>query len=103
MGASHKYDLTSDVTHLLVGEVDTPKYKFVARERTDVKVLAPDWIESVRAQWLEGGVTDVAATERQHMLPTFWNLKICVTGFQDRTWTCRRGCPSGTDSLYSRL
>ena len=83
MGASHKLDLTSDVTHLLVGDVDTPKYKYVARERPDVKCLHHEWVEAVRASWIEGGETDVEALEKEYRLPTFYGLRICVTGFSD--------------------
>lgn len=83
MGAVHKFDLTSDVTHLIVGDYDTPKYKFVAKERSDVKVMQASWIAAVRASWLEGGVTDVEAAELNHKLPTYHGLRICVTGFDD--------------------
>ena len=84
MGAVHKLDLTSDVTHLIVGDSDTPKYKFVAREREDVKCLLPSWIEAVRLSWMEGEDINVQALEREHSLPTFAGLRICVTGFDDR-------------------
>ena len=84
MGAVHKLDLTSDVTHLIVGDTDTPKYKYVAKERPDVKCLSPNWIEAVRLSWIEGGETDVEALELQYGLPTFMGLKVCVTGFEDR-------------------
>jgi len=84
MGAVHKLDLTSDVTHLIVGDTDTPKYKFVAKERPDVKCVLPSWIEAVRMSWLEGGDTDVEGLEREHRLPTFTSLRLCVTGFDDR-------------------
>ena len=84
MGAVHKLDLTSDVTHLVVGETDTPKYKFVARERPDVKCILPSWIEAVRASWLQGGATDIEVLERVHKLPSFAGLRLCVTGFDDR-------------------
>lgn len=83
MGAIHKFDLTSDVTHLIVGGTDTPKYKFVAKERPDVKCLLPGWIDAVRASWMEGGETDVHALEITHRLPTLTGLIICVTGFDD--------------------
>lgn len=83
MGAIHKYDLTSDVTHLIVGNIDTPKYKYVAKERPDVKVLTPDWLEAVRLSWMKGGDTDVAALEEEYQVPTFQGLRICVTGFDD--------------------
>lgn len=83
MGATHKYDLTSDVTHLLVGDTNTEKYKFVARERSDVLVLMPEWIEAVRQSWMEGGDTDLKALEAKYKLPTFHGISICVTGFDD--------------------
>lgn len=83
MGASHKLDLTSDVTHLIVGNIDTPKYKFTAKERSDVKVFDPDWLHAVREVWLEGGEVDLVELEAKHKLPTFYGLKICVTGFND--------------------
>ena len=83
LGATHKLDLTSDVTHLLVGDIDTPKYKYVAKEREDVKVLRPGWIEAVRQSWIEGGETDVGELEKQYRLPPLSGLTICVTGFED--------------------
>ena len=86
MGAIHKLDLTSDVTHLIVGDSDTPKYKFVARERPDVKCFLPSWIDAVRASWMEGGETDVNGLEIAHKLPTLTGLKVCVTGFDDCTF-----------------
>lgn len=88
MGAVHKLDLTSDVTHLVVGDSDTPKYKFVAKERPDVSCVLPSWIEAVRAAWLEGGETNVEELEREHRLPTFTGLKLCVTGFNDCLSPC---------------
>ena len=88
MGAIHKFDLTSDVTHLIVGDTNTPKYKFVAKERPDVKCLLPSWIDAVRTSWMEGGETDVEALEIAHRLPTLTGLKVCVTGFDDRTFEC---------------
>ncbi|MCJ1377058.1 hypothetical protein MMC17_000148 [Xylographa soralifera] len=83
MGAVHKLDLTSDVTHLIVGDTDTPKYKYVAKERPDVKCLLPEWVDAVRQSWMEGGDTDVEALEVQYKLPTFAGLRVCVTGFED--------------------
>lgn len=83
MGAAYIYDLTSDVTHLLVGNIDTPKYKYVAKDRPDVVVVTTAWLEAVRASWMKGGETDVAALEKEHRVPTFFNLKICLTGFDD--------------------
>ncbi|GAQ09828.1 S-M checkpoint control protein rad4 [Aspergillus lentulus] len=86
MGAAHKFDLTSDVTHLLVGEINTAKYKFVARERSDVVVLRPEWVEAVRQSWMQGEDTDIRALEQQYRLPTFMGLAICITGFEDMAY-----------------
>lgn len=83
MGAEHKLDLTSDVTHLLVGSTDTPKYQYVAREREDVKVLRAEWVEAVRKCWMEDQQLDMNALEADYRVPTFAGLKICITGFDD--------------------
>lgn len=91
MGAVTKRDLTSDVTHLIVGDTGTPKYRFVARERPDVKCLLPTWIDAVRQSWMDGGETDVEALEVAHRLPTFEGLTICVTGFDDCMYLSMEG------------
>lgn len=83
MGASHQLDLTGDVTHLLVGKNGTEKYRYVARERPDICVLRPEWVEAVKEAWKEGGETDVHALEEKHRYPTFACLRICVTGIID--------------------
>ncbi|KAK4553854.1 protein kinase activating protein dpb11 [Recurvomyces mirabilis] len=83
MGAVHKLDLTSDVTHLIVGNVNTAKYKYVAKERQDMRVLKAEWVEAVRNSWTEGGQVDVAALEDEYRLGAFFGLKICVTGFDN--------------------
>ncbi|KAI9838239.1 MAG: hypothetical protein M1837_002513 [Sclerophora amabilis] len=83
MGATHQLDLTHDVTHLLVGDTDTPKYKFVAKERPDVKVLSPDFVDAVRLLWIQGDEIDMIALEETYRLPTFAGLRVCLTGFDD--------------------
>src|SRR5215469_8431285 len=83
MGAEHKYDLTSDVTHLIIGSVATNKYRYVAKERPDVKVLLPSFVEAVREAWLVGAEPDVEALEIDHRAPTLFGLRICLTGFED--------------------
>ncbi|KAL9026163.1 MAG: hypothetical protein Q9196_005130 [Gyalolechia fulgens] len=86
MGAVHKYDLTSDVTHLIVGDTDTPKYKFVAKERPDVKCMQPDWVGALRQLWVDDVEADFQALESQYRLPTLHNLRICMTGFEDPSY-----------------
>lgn len=84
MGAVIKLDLTSDVTHLIVGNTNSAKYRYVARCREDVKVLRPEWMEALRTAWMAGGEVDTEELEKEYRLPTFFDLKICLTGFDDR-------------------
>jgi DNA replication regulator DPB11 len=84
MGATHKLDLTGEVTHLIVGDLDTPKYKYVAKERPDIIVLDPKWIDAVREAWMGGGDVDVEGLEKAHRYPTLAGLKVCITGIPDQ-------------------
>ena len=83
MGADHSLDLTSDVTHLLVGSSDSEKYRYVAREREDVKVLLPEFVGAVRELWMNDQPIDLNALEAQYRCPTLFSLKLCITGFDD--------------------
>jgi DNA replication regulator DPB11 len=84
MGALHRYDLTLDVTHLIVGAYDTPKYRYVAKERPDVRPMTVEWIEAVRELWIKDLEIDMASLEREHALPVFQSLKFSMTGCDDR-------------------
>lgn len=90
MGGEHKLDLTSDVTHLLVEVSDVPtvvhltaKYKYVAANREDVRVLQPAWLEAVRQSWMTGEKFNLQALEEEYKLPIFAGLSVCLTGFED--------------------
>lgn len=83
LGAQFQLDLTSHVTHLIVGCITTPKYRYVAKERPDIKVVRREWLEAVRQGWMGGGDVNVQELEGQHRLPTFFDLKICITGWED--------------------
>ncbi|KAK1751282.1 S-M checkpoint control protein rad4 [Echria macrotheca] len=99
LGGVHKYDLTPDCTHLIVGEYDTPKYRHVAKERPDVKPMDAAWIEAVRDLWMQDADIDFDALEAQWQLKTFERsgseptpdggepqrrrLICCMTGFED--------------------
>ncbi|ROW17694.1 hypothetical protein VPNG_00979 [Cytospora leucostoma] len=74
LGGIHKYDLTPDVTHLIVGEYDTPKYRHVAKERPDIKPMAVGWVEAVRDLWVKDEHINFVALEKQ------WCLKAFETG-----------------------
>jgi DNA replication regulator DPB11 len=91
MGGEHKLDLTSDVTHLLVEISEaltvvhlTAKYKYVAANREDVRVLQPAWLEAVRQSWMTGEKFNLQALEEEYKLPIFAGLSVCLTGFDDR-------------------
>jgi DNA replication regulator DPB11 len=73
------------VTHLVIGgSVDTPKYKYVARERPDVKVVLPEFVAAVKESWMQGGGTDVEAIEMAYRAPALKGLIVCVTGIENR-------------------
>ncbi|KAI9159020.1 S-M checkpoint control protein rad4 [Paramyrothecium foliicola] len=98
LGGVHKYDLTPQVTHLIVGEYDTPKYRHVARERPDILPMDAQWIEALSDLWKNDDEIDFDALETQHRLKALEtcgiepssqpgemrpreSLLICLTGF----------------------
>ncbi|KAI1465133.1 uncharacterized protein F4812DRAFT_133481 [Daldinia caldariorum] len=100
LGGIHKYDLTPNVTHLIVGDYDTAKYRHVARERPDIKPMAAGWVDAVRDLWTEDKDFDFTALEEEWKLKTFetgggipksaipeqrerTRLICCLTGFED--------------------
>ncbi|TGJ78359.1 hypothetical protein E0Z10_g10405 [Xylaria hypoxylon] len=100
MGGVHKYDLTPDVTHLVVGDYNTAKYRHVAKERSDIKPMAAGWVDAVRRLWVEDQDIDFAELEALWKLRTFESgggipsspnpaergrqrLVCCLTGFED--------------------
>ncbi|KAF9765482.1 hypothetical protein IL306_002235 [Fusarium sp. DS 682] len=102
LGGIHKYDLTPDVTHLIVGDYDTPKYRHVARERPDIKAMDAAWIEDLSEIWKNDEEIDYRELESKHQLkplekrgidptvqpqrgePARDSLLICLTGFGDQ-------------------
>ncbi|KAK3905468.1 hypothetical protein C8A05DRAFT_41586 [Staphylotrichum tortipilum] len=99
LGGVHKYDLTPDCTHLIVGDYDTPKYRHVAKERPDVRAMTAGWVEAVRNLWVQDAVIDFVALEKEWQLRPFETgggdpsddgsepprrtLLCCMTGFED--------------------
>ncbi|KAL1878581.1 hypothetical protein VTK73DRAFT_7759 [Phialemonium thermophilum] len=99
LGGIHKYDLTPDVTHLIVGEYDTPKYRHVAKERPDIRPMAAGWVEAVRDLWVRDADMNFAALEEEWQLRPLETsggnltapgneaerakLLCCITGFED--------------------
>jgi DNA replication regulator DPB11 len=85
LGAQCFFDLTMQVTHLVIGETCTPKYAYVAKERPDVKVVLPDFIDAVHEAWMSDEEVDIHAAETKHRAPALYGLRICLTGFTART------------------
>ncbi|KAF4961074.1 hypothetical protein FSARC_10308 [Fusarium sarcochroum] len=102
LGGIHKYDLTPDVTHLIVGDYDTPKYRHVARERPDIKAMDAAWVDALSEIWKNDDEVDYRHLENKYQLkslekrgidPTVQpqggetardSLLICLTGFGDQ-------------------
>jgi DNA replication regulator DPB11 len=84
MGAIHRYDLTPEATHLIVGDRNTLKYRYVAKERPDVRPMTAEWIEAVRNLWMNDRDIDMETLERQFTLPIFHSLKFSMTGCDNR-------------------
>lgn len=86
LGGILRFDLTPDVTHLLVGDYDTPKYRHVAKDRPDIKLMDPRWVDAVRELW----VVDEPFSVKD--LEAAWHL---------RPLECK-GCPPGTPPTEPR-
>jgi len=83
MGATHRTDLTSDVTHLIVGDLDTPKYKYVAKNRLDVKVVNASWVDAMHEKWIAGEDIKVWEYEKTHRFLPLHGLMVSVTNIAD--------------------
>lgn len=83
MGATWKQDLTSDATHLIVGDVNTPKYKYVAKQRPDVKPMSVSFIDVAHQHWMANESISIHELERDHIFPIFAGLKLCLTNIND--------------------
>jgi DNA replication regulator DPB11 len=90
MGGEHSLVLTSNVTHLLVEVSHAPtiehltsKYKYVAANRNDVRVLQSAWLEAVHRSWMTAKKFNLQALEKGYKLPIFAGFLVCLTGFED--------------------
>lgn len=78
----HTNDLTHEVTHLIVGDYNTPKYRHVAYERPDIKPMCVGWVNAVLDLWTQDLPLDKEALEEA------WRL---------RTFEVHGGLPAGAD------
>ncbi|CUS11374.1 unnamed protein product, partial [Tuber aestivum] len=83
MGARHVLDLTSDVTHLICADLATPKYKYVARMRADVRVMEVEWVDAMYDLWINGEDINPTDFNEKYKFPTFHGLAISLTGIQE--------------------
>lgn len=90
-----------------MGEYDTAKYRHVAQERPDIRLMAVGWIEAVRRLWMAAAEIDFHELERRWTLRTFetgggelaedgsetprTKLLCCSSGIEG---SCITGCPS---------
>lgn len=101
LGGVYTKDLTVDVTHLLVGDYDTAKYRHAAKALAHTKAMDAGWIEALTDLWREDAPIDFAALEKEWQLlpfevsgapapttenpsPTRGRLLVCLTGFLNR-------------------
>ncbi|KAF3088797.1 hypothetical protein TWF102_008487 [Orbilia oligospora] len=83
LGAVWKQDLTSDATHLIVGDLATQKYRYVAKQRPDVKPMRISFIEKAHEAWVATKSIPIHELEVEHAFPPFLGLRICSTNIND--------------------
>ncbi|WBW70620.1 BRCT domain protein Rad4 [Schizosaccharomyces osmophilus] len=105
LGATYKSDLTKDVTHLIAGDFDTPKYKFAAKSRPDMKIVSHEWIPRLYDRWVEGEDLESDLLISKFTLPALFKCRVCLTNieqpdrFQLENTICENGgtfCPDLT-------
>lgn len=79
MGGAHRTDLMSDVTYLIVGNRETPKYEFAVKHRPDMTFLRPGFIPELGERWKSGEDFDVAEEMVKGKLGIFEDLIVCCT------------------------
>ncbi|KAI0750029.1 hypothetical protein C8Q80DRAFT_1102390 [Daedaleopsis nitida] len=81
LGAQSVTNLTDQVTHLVSEGPGSPKYKCALEHR--IPIMHPSWIIESHKVWLRGDDVDVQESVRQHRLPTFLGVILCVSGMDD--------------------
>ncbi|KAI1784898.1 hypothetical protein LXA43DRAFT_1186179 [Ganoderma leucocontextum] len=81
LGAQSVSDFTDRVTHLIAEEPGSPKYRFALNSR--IAIMHPSWIVESHKIWLRGDDIDVAQSIKDHRLPPFLGVVLCVSGMDD--------------------
>ncbi|KAI8969897.1 hypothetical protein BD414DRAFT_502526 [Trametes punicea] len=81
LGAQSVSDLTDRVTHLIAEEPGSAKYRCALENR--IPIMHPSWITESHRIWLRGDDVDVEESIRQHRLPPFSGVVLCVSGIED--------------------
>ncbi|KAK9471905.1 uncharacterized protein V1510DRAFT_366929 [Dipodascopsis tothii] len=87
MGAIHRLDLMSDVTHMVVASIFTAKYTYAAAHRPEIVFVRPRFVSELYERWLAGDdVSPGAEAEIAEFgrLPVFDSLTVCFTNMHDR-------------------
>jgi DNA replication regulator DPB11 len=84
LGASKcTFDLTMDVTHLVVGNTTSQKYKFVAKHSPDVQIVLAEFFTAMRLKYVADEAIDLDALHKQYQAPVVYKLRISITGYTD--------------------
>ena len=68
LGGAYTRDLTVEVTHLLVGDYDTPKYRHAAKALAHTKAMDAGWIEALTDLWRNDAPIAFPALEKEWQL-----------------------------------
>ncbi len=93
MGGLFRGDLTADITHLIVGAHFSPKYRYVAKNRPDIRVMTLEWIQKIWEHWIGDQPIHLEEMETQYARPALHSLRICITGVEDRECATAKGVP----------
>ncbi|CAK9439724.1 uncharacterized protein LODBEIA_P38240 [Lodderomyces beijingensis] len=78
LGGIQYDDLMTDVQYLIVGNRNTPKYKFCVKKRLDIVFLAEDAVLRIYEKWLMG--EEQSSLQLEHYrLPVFSGISACIS------------------------
>lgn len=88
MGGEYSNHLMSDLNYLVVGDRNTDKFRFAVRERGDVLFVSPGAVSALHERWLLGETVTLQDL-RNHLLPVFDQLTVCISRVSDKQHVAR--------------
>ncbi|CAN6606771.1 hypothetical protein TRVA0_003S01970 [Trichomonascus vanleenenianus] len=83
LGGVFSQHLSEDVTHLVVGGRNTPKYQFAVRQRGDMVFLKPAFLPALFENWQKGDeFRDIDSELAKGKLGVFEGCSICFTNIE---------------------